>query len=482
MNAVIALGIVAAIVLGTLGIATRRTRGAPEDAAGYALGGRSFGTLFLWLLLAGEIYTSFTFLGAAGWAYGKGAPAFYILCYGTVAYVFSYFLLPRIWRVARERDLFTGPDFFAAQYGSRALGSFVALVGFAFLVPYATLQLTGVQVLLEIAGYGSVGSVGAVGLAFGLVALFVYASGLRGTARASVVKDVLVLCAVVFAGIALPIRFFGSPAGALDRVLALKPDWLTLAGPGAPNGTTWFVTTVLLTACGFYMFPQSMAAIYSAENEDVLRRNAIALPFYQLMLLLVYFAGFSALVIVPGLHGPAADRSFMLVVQRFYPPWVLGLVAGAGVLAGLVPASAQVLAAASVVAKNVLYDYGFVKSDAAQMRATRLLVLVVAALAFVVWAFAKTTLVGLLLVSYTGVTQFFPGVTLSFSNRTRPRAVAVAAGICAGLVALAAFAARGVGNIGGVNNGFAALAFNVLVLGIVQLVTSRALPVFQRRS
>ena len=46
------------------------------------VGGRSFGTLLLWVLLAGEIYTSFTFLGAAGWAYGKGAPAFYILCYG----------------------------------------------------------------------------------------------------------------------------------------------------------------------------------------------------------------------------------------------------------------------------------------------------------------------------------------------------------------------------------------------------------------
>jgi SSS family solute:Na+ symporter len=218
------------------------------------------------------------------------------------------------------------------------------------------------------------------------------------------------------------------------------------------------------------MFPQSMAAVYSAENEDVLRRNAIALPFYQLMLLLVYFAGFSALIIVPGLHGAAADRSFMLVVSRYYPPWVLGLVAGAGVLAGLVPASGQVLAAASVVAKNVLLDYGFVKSDAAQTRATRFLVLAVAALAFVVWAFAKTTLVGLLLVSYNGVTQFFPGVVLSFSQRSRPAAIAVAAGIGAGLLALAVFAVRGTATILGANVGFAALALNVAALGIVQLV------------
>ena len=48
------------------------------------------------LLMAGEIYTTFTFLGGSGWSYGRGAPAFYILCYGMVAYSFSYFLLPII--------------------------------------------------------------------------------------------------------------------------------------------------------------------------------------------------------------------------------------------------------------------------------------------------------------------------------------------------------------------------------------------------
>ncbi len=50
----------------------------------------------------------------------------------------------------------------------------------------------------------------AVGAAFILIALFVFTTGLRGAAWASVVKDVLVLAAVVFAGIYLPWHFFGS--------------------------------------------------------------------------------------------------------------------------------------------------------------------------------------------------------------------------------------------------------------------------------
>ena len=54
----------------------------------WTVGGRSFGALFVFLLMAGEIYTTFTFLGASGWAYSKGAPALYVLC------IFLY----RMWR------------------------------------------------------------------------------------------------------------------------------------------------------------------------------------------------------------------------------------------------------------------------------------------------------------------------------------------------------------------------------------------------
>lgn len=478
MNAVIALGVIGVVLAATLSFGAFGVRRVKMDAEQFIVGGRSFGALFLWLLLAGEIYTSFTFLGAAGWAYGKGAPAFYILCYGTLAYILSYFMLPPIWRLSQRNDFLTGPDFFVHQYASRPLGALVALVGFVFLIPYATLQLTGVQVLLTIAGYGAINSLAAVGFAFALIAIFVYGTGLRGAAWASTIKDAMVLVGVVFAGIVLPIRFFGSPAGAIDRVLAAKPHWMTLTGDASANGVVWFVSTVVLTALGFYMWPQSLAAVYSAKSEDTLRRNAIALPVYQLMLLLVYFAGFTALLVLPGLKGPAADQSFMLVVKQYYSPWILGFIAAAGCLAGLVPASVQILAAASIVSKNVLGDtFGIATTSAEQTHATRILVLVVAVLAFAFWALARTTLVGLLLIAYNGITQLFPGVALSFAPR-RPSAVGVAAGICGGIAALTAFALTGTSVVGGVNVGIAALAVNTAIT----LVTGYALPGLKPRA
>ncbi|GMA51400.1 hypothetical protein GCM10025857_27570 [Alicyclobacillus contaminans] len=57
----------------------------------WSVGGRGFGILLVFLLMAGEIYTTFTFLGGSGWAYGTGGPTAYILAYGAVAYLLSYF-------------------------------------------------------------------------------------------------------------------------------------------------------------------------------------------------------------------------------------------------------------------------------------------------------------------------------------------------------------------------------------------------------
>src|SRR5580698_1706151 len=76
-NATVALTIVAITVLGTIGFALNSVRRIKMDPAQYIVAGRSFGTIFLWVLLAGEIYTTFTFLGVAGLTYATGAPAFY---------------------------------------------------------------------------------------------------------------------------------------------------------------------------------------------------------------------------------------------------------------------------------------------------------------------------------------------------------------------------------------------------------------------
>src|SRR5712691_10868660 len=89
------------------------------DLEQWTVGGRGFGVVLMYLLMAGEVYTTFSFLGASGWAYSRGGPALYILAYITLAYVVSFFILPPIWELGREHKLQTQSDFFLALYRSK---------------------------------------------------------------------------------------------------------------------------------------------------------------------------------------------------------------------------------------------------------------------------------------------------------------------------------------------------------------------------
>jgi solute:Na+ symporter, SSS family len=126
MTAALALIALAALSALALGLIARAGR--DMDLEQWAVGGRGFGWILVFLLLAGEIYTTFTFLGASGFSYGQGAPVYYILAYGSLAYVIAYFLLPLVWSYGREHGLHSQPDFFVRKYASPALGVLVSIV------------------------------------------------------------------------------------------------------------------------------------------------------------------------------------------------------------------------------------------------------------------------------------------------------------------------------------------------------------------
>lgn len=125
MNA--ALIIIFGVLLLSIFLGIRAQKGKDMNLEQWTVGGRGFGTVFVFLLMAGEIYTTFTFLGGSGWAYGKGGPAFYIIAYGCLAYILSYWLLPAVWTYAKQHKLMSQSDFFTKKYNSPLLGILVSL-------------------------------------------------------------------------------------------------------------------------------------------------------------------------------------------------------------------------------------------------------------------------------------------------------------------------------------------------------------------
>src|SRR5215471_19591573 len=161
------------------------------DLEQWTVAGRGFGMIFVWVLMAGEVYTTFTFLGASGRAYSWGGPVLYILAYQPLMYVVSFYILPQMWEAGKRYRLQTQADFFRVRYGSKYLEAFVALVGIVFLIPYIQLQLTGLGLIVEVASFGEIHRTPAMVIAFALAAAFVFVSGVRGVAWVSIIKDLL---------------------------------------------------------------------------------------------------------------------------------------------------------------------------------------------------------------------------------------------------------------------------------------------------
>jgi SSS family solute:Na+ symporter len=462
-------------VLGTIAFALIAVHKVASDPAQFILGGRSFGPILLWVLMGGEVYTTFTFLGIAGWAYGRGAEAYYLLGYGALAYIIAYLYLPRLWRFASERQLLTMADFFSARYGSTAFGAIVTLVT-TFIEALAILvYLTGLQILLAIAGFGSINATQAVLIAFVAITFFVFTAGLRGMAWAAIVKDALMIGSVAAVGFVLPIAFFGSPSAMLAHVMAMRPHDFTLGAWTASNGKLWFLTTMLLTGIGFFTGPGTVAATYAAKSEDTVRRNAIFLPLYVLMIVPIFFAGYTASLILPGLRGAQGDAAYLRVIQSHFPAALLGIICAAGVLSGLLPSATRLLATASQVTKNILGDvFHVARAGAAQTWATRACIVVVAAVSLLLWLFLKASLVDLLLFVYNGNTQLAPGIILGLFWK-RVTLWPIAAGLAVGDGCALAFTVHPI-PLAGLNPGFAALALNLLVVVTLSLTMPFARP------
>ncbi|WP_047151789.1 sodium:solute symporter family protein [Aneurinibacillus tyrosinisolvens] len=477
MNA--ALIVIFGFLLLSLYLGIRAKKGKDMNLEQWTVGGRGFGALFVFLLMAGEIYTTFTFLGGSAWAYGKGGPALYILAYISLSYILGYFFLPLIWKYAKENNLMSQPDFFATKYKSPFLGIVVSFVGVIAMIPYLILQFKGLGIIVSEASYGSISPSFAIWIGAISLTIYVMVSGIHGSAWTAVIKDIMIFAIVIFLGIYMPFHYYGGLQPMFEAVHTANPTFLALPEKGL--GISWFISTVVLTVLGFYMWPHTFGAVYSAQNEKVFRKNAIVSPLYTLMLLFVFFVGFTAILQVPGLKGSEQDLSLLRLSVKTFDPWLVGFVGAAGLLTALVPGSMLLMASGTSLAKNI---YKVVVPSATDLQVSKLakyLVPVVSLISVYFTLNGGNTIVTLLLMGYSLVTQLFPCFLFSLMKNNFVTKYGACAGIIVGIciVTYITVTKTTVGTllpslpqgVKDLNVGVIALIMNITVLVIVSLAT-----------
>lgn len=352
-------------------VAARWRRGDLNQLSEWGLGGRRFGTVVTWFLLGGDLYTAYTFIAVPAVLFGAGASGFFAVPYTILVYPIVYAIYPRLWSVARAKGYVTAADFVRGRFGNGTLALAVAVTGIVATMPYIALQLVGMEV--AIAGLGirmdvPVPGIGVVHdlpllIAFVVLAVYTYNSGLRAPALIALVKDALLYIVVIAAVIIIPVEL-----GGFGRIFAAAdPKTVILAAPTAASlgPQAAYATLALGSTLALFLYPHAVTGLLSSASRHVVRRNAVILPAYSFALGLIALLG--TMAVAAGVKSmPQFAEGFKAFGNQYavpalfvhaFPSWFVGVAFAAIAIGALVPAAIMSIACANLFTRNIWKEY-----------------------------------------------------------------------------------------------------------------------------
>ncbi len=371
----------------------------------WALGGRRFGGFLTWFLQGGSVYTTYSFIAIPALVFGTGAAGFYALPFLVIAYPVAFIFLPRLWQLAHDNGYVTSSDFVFDRFGSPVLVLAVTVTGLVALIPYAALQVYGIEVCLAQVGLPVDAS---LWTAFVVLAVVTYVSGLRSAVLISIVKDVLIWITVLVGVIYIPIRL-----GGYEHVFSTLPT-KTLTLP--PSQLTNYATLAIGSGLFLFLYPHTITGALSASSRFVVQRNSVFLPIYTIMLGFLAILGYMARA--AHVHpNPAygANAAIPALFDKMFPAPFAGFALASIAIGALVPAAMMAIAASNLFARNIWTQYLRPKADSEEqtrVSKTVSLFMKLGAVAFVVIA-PTTYVVNFQLAGGIWMLQVLPAVFLA---------------------------------------------------------------------
>jgi SSS family solute:Na+ symporter len=398
------------VLVTVLGFAASRWQSAKQKGdhlEEWGLGGRNFGAWITWFLVGGDFYTAYTVIAVPALVYAVGAYGFFALPYTILVYPIVYLIMPKLWLVAQKAGHVTAADVVFGRYRSRPLEFAIALTGVVATMPYIALQLVGMEVVIK-----ALGLTGELPLAaaFVILALYTYAAGLRAPALIAFVKDLMIYIVVLVAVVLVPMKL-----GGYGAVFSAAGD--AFAAKGGNTGLTLksaqilpFASLALGSAMAAFMYPHTLTGIFAANSADTIRKNAVFLPAYTILLGLIALLGFMAYAA----HITVANNNDVVpaLFNALFPSWFSGFAFAAIAIGALVPAAVMSIGAANLFTRNFWKPYVNPSvSPAGEAKVAKLVSLVVkvGALVFILFLPTKFAL-DLQLLGGVWILQTFPSV------------------------------------------------------------------------
>jgi len=468
---IVITAVIAAYLTLTLFVGLRAGRGTSATVTGFVAGDRNFGFVVMYFVTGATVFSAFAFLGGPGWAYSRGAAAFYILSYGVLGIVPWYFVGPKVARVGRQLGHVTQGQFLTGRFPSRLLSVVIVLISIAALIPYITLQMRGAGIVIEAVTEGHVPLWAGAAIAYGIVLVYVLVSGVAAVGWTNTLQGAFMIVIAWALGLYLPYSLYGGVGPMFESILAERPE--LLATPGLTAGGepwTWggYSSAILISAIGLTMWPHLFMKAFTARDERIIQRTVVWFPTFHLFLLPVFLIGFAGVLFVDQLERPDFILPY-LILNVELPLIVVGLFCAGALSASMSTGDALLHATASVAVEDGVRPFMDI-DERRQRQLIRWLVLGAGGLAYYFAVAEGISLVVLLLTSYGIIAQLAPPVlaALFWPRATTPGAIA---GLLAGAFAALLFFFQPDWRPFGLHEGLLGLMVHVPVLVIVSMLT-----------
>ena len=408
-------------------------RTASRGIEGYVAGDRRLGFVVLYFVLGASIFSAFSFLGGPGWAYSRGAAAFYIISYTSLGLIPMYFFGPRVARLGRRFGYVTQAELFAHRYHSRYLSALLAAIILLAFVPYLILQMQGAGYVFSVVTEGRMPMWSGAAVTYGVVLLYVFRSGVMGVAWTNTFQGILMMALAWGLGLYLPRALHGGIGPMFQQLADTAPTMLAAPGldaAGAPWTWGGYSSAIAISVFGFSVWPHYFMKIYTAKSIATLRKTVVFYPTFAFFILPILLIGFSGVLAFPDV-APADTILPTIVTSLGLPAVVVGLFCAGALAASMSSGDAIVHAAGSVLIKDgyrALLRPSI--DDAEETRLIRWTVVGIGAVAYYFAIYSEISLVLLLLLAYGFIAQIFPALIAAlYWRRSTP------AGVITGLLA-----------------------------------------------
>lgn len=333
----------------------------------FFIGDRNIGGVVSALTYAATTYSAFMMVGLVGLSYATGVGALgFELVYLVGTLFFLSFYGPKIWKIAKEKGVVSPSGILEHRYGLKTAKA-TAIISLIALVPYTSVQLTGVALILEKnANLNFSTGILIVGI---LIALWAFLGGLRGVVLTDSIQGILMISVSIIALFWVSAKVDFSQVSSLGNLMYVpNPIWtpkffLSLTIP-------WF--------------------FFALTNPQVFQRMFISKDLQALRKMIVYFGFFGVLyTVIVTLIGIelkilTLKGLFPLVEYRdnvtptllsIMPEWLSLLLALSIMAAAITTANSIVLTLSSMVSRDIVKEKGILYGKTAIILLTAVIAL-----------------------------------------------------------------------------------------------------------